>query len=318
MPKLKKSGKSPARTPQLIRQTDADYAATHNLYGLVDIRTKDDLEYTYTIAQQKREFELLEPKIGDINSKQSSNRIVLSNQPHYYEIEKNMWKDNKNGLRGYIVNNRKQHLDKYKNEYELTDKDILRGFKISGKHIGFTHFNPLWARWYVERYNIDSIYDPCGGWGHRLLGLSKISKYIYNDFDQRTVDGCKQITALLGITNTTFYCKDSSSFTPAETYDSVFTCPPYYNTETYNNKTFKSKDDYYNWWDKTVKCSLKPTVKFFSYVINHIYFEKLQNICEKNGLVYLADFQVGKALGHFSRSRHKMSKAEYLVVYKNK
>lgn len=313
--KPKKLGKSPARNIELINQLDEDYIKKNDVTKKTNILTKSDLDYSYTQKEQDREFELLQKRPGDISSKQYPNKIVLSNQPHYYEVEKKLWNDNKNNLRSTLVLNRKKHLDNYKNEYELTDKDVLRGFKISGKHVGFTHFNPLWIRWFIEHYNVKSIYDPCGGWGHRLLGANKIEKYIYNDFDPRTVDGCKAIAKNHSITNAIFYNEDSSKFTAAEEYEAVFTCPPYYNIEKYNNKSFKDKEDYKTWWDNTVKCCLKEGVKYFAYIINHTHYDMLKEACESNGLMFLDKHQVGKALGHFSRSINNSKKVEYLVVF---
>tara|TARA_R110002126_G_scaffold13626_4_gene58744 strand:- start:276 stop:1265 length:990 start_codon:yes stop_codon:yes gene_type:complete len=313
-----KSGKSPARTPALIAQMDAEFKANNKLFGLADIRTKDYLAYSYTKPEQDREFELVDKKPGDISSKQCSNKIVLTNQPHFYETEAKMWLDNKDNLRHTLVSNRKTHLDKFKNEYQLNDKEVLRGFKISGKHVGFSHFNPLWARWFIEEYDIKTLYDPCGGWGHRLLGVAnRIDKYIYNDFDSRTVDGCKQIAINHGITNAVFYNKDSASFIPKEKYSCVFTCPPYYNIETYKDTTFKNLDDYKQWWNNTVKHSLKDDVKTFAYVINHTHYDSLKEICESHGLVFKDKHEVGKALGHFSRSGKDPKKVEYLVVFEN-
>lgn len=279
-----------------------------------NILFKDILEYKYSKEECDREFELLLKKPGDIKSKQQSNKIVLTNQPHFYEIEKKIWEENSDGIRQWIVDNRKQYINK--DEYQLTDREVLRAFKISGKYIGFSHFNPLWTKWFIEQYNINRIYDPCGGWGHRLLGAVNIDQYIYNDFDPRTVEGCKRIANTYNINNTIFYNEDSSNFIPKESYDCVFTCPPYYNVETYNNKMFKNNEDYKNWWNNTIKCSVKDDVKWFSYIINHTYYNVLRECCESNGLVLENTFKVGNAYNHFSRAKKdEPKKMEFLVVF---
>ena len=57
---------------------------------------------------------------------------------------------------------------------------LLRGFKISGIHYGYSHFNPLIIKKFLEDTNAKICYDPCGGWGHRILGSMNIDKYIEN------------------------------------------------------------------------------------------------------------------------------------------
>ena len=61
---------------------------------------------------------------------------------------------------------------------------------------------------------------------------------------------------------------DSSLFVPNTKVDAVFTCPPYFNKETYNNKAFKSKEDFTLWWNKTVDNCLQTNCKYFAYIVN--------------------------------------------------
>ncbi|MBW2986724.1 very short patch repair endonuclease, partial [Candidatus Woesearchaeota archaeon] len=121
-------------------------------------------------------------KPGCFDGIPQQNRIVLMYQPHFYEREKELWKDEK--IRKKLIENRCKYLNKSENE--LTNNELLRGFKISGIVYGYSQFSPLWIKAFIEKYNVTSIYDPCAGWGHRLLGASKI-KYIANDIDERTV-----------------------------------------------------------------------------------------------------------------------------------
>lgn len=276
------------------------------------IRVKNDLTYDYTLEQQWNELTNLNKRKGSFElSSTAYNKIVLSNQPHYYEIEKRLWKENKNGLRDRLLKNRLKYI--YKNEFQINDKEILRGFKISGEYIGFTHFNPLWIKGFIDEYKINSIYDPTMGWGHRLLGSGEI-KYIGNDLDIRTYNGCEQIRKTFNLTNKILYNRDCSQFIPKEDYESVFTCPPYYNTEIYQNKRFKDIADYKQWWDKTIKCSLKPGVKYFAYVINHEYKTILEDICLNNNLELLKIYELGRRLNHFQANAN-VTKCEYLYVF---
>ena len=62
-----------------------------------------------------------------------------------------------------VIQNRMKYLEK--KECDLTPMDIILGFKRSGVYYGYSHFNPIWTKWFVDRYNIRNICDPCGGWG---------------------------------------------------------------------------------------------------------------------------------------------------------
>jgi hypothetical protein len=276
------------------------------------IRFQDDLTYDYTLDQQKKELINIHKKRGTFEASTSPyNKIVLSHQPHYYETEKRLWKENKNGLRDRLLANRLKYI--YKNEYQINEKEILRGFKISGEYIGFSHFNPLWIKGFIEKYNITSIYDPTMGWGHRLLGARDI-KYIGNDWDVRTYNGCKQICIDFDLKDKFLYNNDCSVFTPVEDYEAVFTCPPYFNTEIYDAKEFNDLSDYKDWWDKTIKCCLKPTTKYFAFVINHEYKDILNQVCTYNNLILLEEHALGRQLNHFQVNADVV-KGEFLCVF---
>jgi len=215
-------------------------------------------------------------------------------------------------MRRKLIENRIKYLNK--KEEELTDRNLLHGFKISGLHYGFSHFNPLVIKKFIEEYNIKSIFDATGGWGHRLLGAMDID-YIYNDIDERTVEGCKEIFKIFDFPNKNkvFYNEDASTFTPKEEYEAVFTCPPYYDLELYNHeKTSTNMYTEYNewlnkWWYGVVKSSLKSSVKYFAFVMNDRYSEDMLNICIKNGLKLIKEIVLFNRKSHFgSRTEEKL------------
>lgn len=158
---------------------------------------------------------------------------------------------------------------------ELTPIKLIKGFKISGIHYGYSMFNPVLAKWFIQRYNLENkiCYDPCGGWGHRLLGIAPfVKKYIYNDLSIHTLNGCKNIAKFCKLTNIDFYNEDAKTFNPNENYDFMFTCPPYYaenkNIEEYECDGFNSQEEYYDFitslYDKFIN---KESCKIFALVI---------------------------------------------------
>jgi thiamine kinase-like enzyme len=130
-----------------------------------------------------------------------------------------------------LIENRVKYLKK--DVSSLTHLDILNGFKRSGLFYGYSHFNPLWFKWFLNKFNVKICYDPTGGWGHRLLGALNIEKYIYNDLSMNTKLNVDRIIDFFKIKNVDTYCKDAKTFTPDDNFDAMFTCPPYFNVEKY-------------------------------------------------------------------------------------
>jgi len=279
------------------------------------------LEYKYSQKEINKEFNKLKNNKGSYNKNPCNNKIILTYQPHFFEYENYLYK-NDPIIRRKIIENRIKYLNKA--EYDLTDKEILRGFKISGIHNSFSHFSSYWIKAFIEEYNIKSIYDFCGGWGHRLLGAMNIN-YIYNDVDERTYKNCIFIFNDLDFPNKNkiFYNKDSSQFIPNQKYDAVFTCPPYYNTEEYNNKNtssilYNNYVDWLNkWWRASVKNSLINCNKYFSFVINNKYKYDMVKICKEENLKYTKEIKLGSInnLNHFQRSSKNIFKGEYLIIF---
>jgi hypothetical protein len=124
--------------------------------------------------------------------------------------------------------------------------DILNGFKRSGIYYGYSHFNPLWFKWFITEYNIKTCYDPCGGWGHRLLGSTDLDLYIYNDLSTSTYNNVNRIIEYFNIHNTVTYNNDAKTFIPTEQFEAMFTCPPYFNVEEYECGAFNNIEEYYS------------------------------------------------------------------------
>lgn len=231
----------------------------------------NNLIYAYTHDQCKREIELFKKREANYNSRVSSNRIIHTFQSHFFDKERELWQDK--SIQKKLIANRKKYL--FKDVF--TDREILRGFKISGIHIGYSHFSPLWLKKYVIDEGVKTIYDPCGGWGHRLIGASISNvNYIYNDLWDKSYNGCKQIAQFLNY-ECELYNYDCTKFTPVADYDCIFTCPPYSNVEIYNNKFFKSDEDYNTFLIEMFNQSIKPSVTKIGIVINDTYEQNVIN-----------------------------------------
>lgn len=232
------------------------------------VRQSQVLDYRYTKEQCLQEIKNYKKCPPSYDSVPTRNRVIHTFQPHFFHIEREMWKDDQ--IKKKIIENRKKYLGKDK----ISDREILRGFKISGAHIGYSHFSPLWLTKFIIDNNIKTIYDPCGGWGHRMIGCSLTgAEYIYNDKWDKTYNGCKKISSFLKYP-CVMYNNDCMSFIPDDQYDCVFTCPPYGNIEIYNNSPIKN---YNNFIRLMLQNSVKKSVKHIGIVINKTYKDVIVN-----------------------------------------
>lgn len=244
------------------------------------------------------------------------NKTILKYQwKEFYKNEIELWK--KPEIRRKLFKNRFQYIKK--SFGQISRKELLSGFKISGIYVGYSFHSPLWIKGFIEEYNINSIYDPCGGWGHRLLGsyCSGIN-YIYNDINSEVVENIIKMNKDLNY-NCKIYNNDASLFTPEDDYECVFTCPPYWKKEIYTSKGAEnlSYNDFLVWWDKLINSSLKSSVKYFAYIISNDLMNDMNKVCMKNGLelVEIKQLNNDSNYNHFERKQGS-NKSEALVIFK--
>lgn len=124
---------------------------------------------------------------------------------------------------------------------------VLAGFSITKLAPKVSVFNPILAKYIINKYlsNYSTIFDPFSGFSGRMLGCESLEKhYIGSDINQIHVDESNQIITELGLTHSAVSQKDIFSYDKSS-YECLFTCPPYYNKETYGNELeFKSCDQW--------------------------------------------------------------------------
>lgn len=231
----------------------------------------------------------------------------------FYKKELELWNDS--DIRTKLIQNRISYL--HKPEDELTDLDILRGFTISGIHKGFSSFSPMVIKNFIKDYTISSIYDPCGGWGHRLLGAWNI-EYWYNDFNPDLVDAVRRVFCYYDNDSAKKYfsCNDASTFIPNRTFDAVFTCPPYYDTEDYDFEGDSKNlvQGYQQWldiWWRGVVQRGKEVAPIFAYVISEKFADGMNRIVEEEGFHLIGSYQTS-----IKRKNHlNVSAEEFLYVF---
>ena len=284
----------------------------------IDLTQNPFLNFAYAEKDLKNEIKNIRNKKGTLDCPANYNKIILSYQKHFYDIEREMFQNEK--TRKFLLENRQKYL--FKDVEFLSPQEVLRGFRISGLHKGFSHFSPLWFKYFIEKYQIKSVYDPCGGWGQRLLGAHDLDMYIYNDLDPRTVEGCQNINEdflPLGDENKAiFYNEPAESFTPLEVYDAVFTCPPYFNKESYMGKSFKDLGDFTNWFYSVAKYSSDNfSTELIGIVMSDSYGSLIKIPYIQNGYDLVEESHIYSAKDHFSLGKETKNKTrEVLYVFK--
>lgn len=242
----------------------------------------NDLYYPYNRKKLQREFEYYLEKDETVLTPFVSHKneiVKFFQQDVFFKKEKEIWKNNSN-KKELLICNRLKYTGKTLEE--LTVDDILTGFKKSGIYYGYSHFNPMWFKWFITKYDSKICYDPCGGWGHRMLGASKLEKYIYNDFSRSTKCNVDSMIKYFGIENTVTYSEDARYFRPSEVFDSMFTCPPYFNVEHYECGDFKDITDFNNFIDSLFEVyHSREECKVFGIVLREDLLGKHVDYAEK-------------------------------------
>lgn len=279
------------------------------------------LDYQYPQDLLERELNNYYNNEGKYSKTPLYNRIILNYQSSFYKTEKELWGNPK--IRDKLIKNRFEYLSKRLED--ITIPEFLSGFKKSGIKVSYSHFSPYWIKTFIKEYDIKSVLDINGGWGHRYLGSLSIH-YIYNDTDPEKYKDIQKIHNFakekLDLPKKVFLNEDSSSYPFNENYeyDSVFTCPPYYNKENYpgiNSSTivYTNYFDWLNkWWRKSIKNTLHDKLRYFSFVISEKHKEDMKRICIEEGLIFGKELVIGKNNGSHLSSNKKNS--EYLVIFK--
>lgn len=188
----------------------------------------------------------------------------------FYKRELELWNSNplRNGkwgtVQAFLYANRYKYLNKL--PHELTDRMLLRSFRISGLHMGYTSFNSSLMRQVIEKYNVKSVYDPCAGWGERMMTCGKLGvSYEGCDINSELFEGYEKLYELIDGFKPVLHNNDSANQLVTGDADAIITCPPYKNIEVYseNGAENLSDEDFAAWWSEVAKnCSFSKAKVF--------------------------------------------------------
>lgn len=224
--------------------------------------------------------------------------------PVIYERELKMWNTNefiknKGYIQPFLFANRLKYI--HKTPEQITDLEIIRGLSYSGQVRAYTAFDNTLMKQFIKKYKPISIFDPCAGWGERLLTAACHNiPYKGQDINQKLKEPYRKLIDSYNLTKQSITIVDSS--TTKNKADCLFTCPPYFDTEIYteNGAENLDKEDFIKWWDKIIKNSDVNTIAF---QINQKYKTILTDIVIKNGYKLVEELKLQKQVSHFNKSK---------------
>ena len=228
----------------------------------------------------------------------------------FYKRELELW--NKNPLRhgkwgtvqAFLYANRYKYLNKL--PHELTDRMLLRAFRISGLHMGYTSFNSALMRQVIEKYNVKSVYDPCAGWGERMMTCGKLGvSYEGCDINSELFEGYAKLAELIDGFKPVLHNNDSANQLVTGDADAVITCPPYKDIEVYseNGAENLSDEEFAAWWSDVVKNCSFSKAKVFAVQTNQACRSVFADALEAQGWQLKAELVFdNNQKSHFHRS----------------
>ena len=191
-----------------------------------------------------------------------SNTIIRCYQKHFYDVKNHkgeslnsLW-TKENLIKAF------NNLDKPNYTVNSSLSEIIRRVKFNP----VTIYSPIMTKSILDKYNCRTIFDPCIGWGGRMVGTASFGSYEYIGCEPcvKTYEGLKNICNKLGI-NAEIHNKPVEDAINNEltdkTFDMLLTSPPYYDLEVYSNEDTQSINRYpsYQSW---IENFIKPIIEY--------------------------------------------------------
>lgn len=229
--------------------------------------------------------------------------------PVFYAEELALWQENPEvkgvSLHEFLYANREHYIGKSADE--LTDREILRGLNISGIHHGYTCFDSVLMDAVIEEWDVTSVYDPCAGWGERMLCCASHGiPYHGVDVNGALEWGYSAMVKEFGLVGCDFVNDDSSVSFPSGTYDAVITCPPYGPKEWYSDFGAENMDHdgFLRWWRHECDGAYDLGVRLLCFQINTAWRDPMLAIATGAGFSLVDELgYIAAKSSHFTRKK---------------
>lgn len=198
-----------------------------------------------------------------------SNKIIRKYMPHIYEVEDH---GGSNLLKLWTKENITkafQSLDKP----NATVNSNFSEFKRAIKFNPVTIYSPIMTKSIVRTLDCKTVFDPCIGWGGRMIGTTCLGKdYHYTGCEPftKTFNGLECMVEDMDLKDqVTIYNRGVETVLEEldnKKFDMCLTSPPYFDLEVYSHEetqSIKKYDTYEEWIDNFIK----PIIE---YVCTHV------------------------------------------------
>ena len=262
---IPKSELTPEQEPVL-------FATIKQLATAISANPDSILKEEYTVAERKKDWDALVKKTvldssGEVLAIDARSRpghkLLDHHMAHFWDVKN--WKGisvkglfTQANLEKALVTNVQMHSTPYRSE-------IRRMLIMTGGLGNVTKYRAVTAKSVVELYKAKSVFDPCIGWGGRMIGaIAAGASYIGCEPDPKTAQGLRGV---LGDIPQAYSSKAKIYETVAEeqvkkeqkgSYDMILTSPPYFNLELYTGGPQSTNT--WSTWDLWVENWLKPVI----------------------------------------------------------
>lgn len=243
----------------------------------------------------------------------------------FYARELQMWEADEvhrrkwGRLRARLLANRLHYLGRLP-ESAL---EVVRGLAISGEILSYSTFVNMAMTAVLDQYKPTSLYDPCSGWGERMLTCAQHGvTYTGTDISESVVAAHQSLIDRLGLNNVHVTLGDSATRDMrGGMHEMVLTCPPYGSTEVYTENGAENLGDeaFLDWWKHVVTMSIAPTTRVFAFQISELWRERMSAVVHSvlgDGWRCVDEIDASASRNHFQRSRSRqIHRGETMVVF---
>ena len=243
----------------------------------------------------------------------------------FYARELQMWEQDDvhhrkwGRLRARLLANRLHYLGRLP-ESAL---EVVRGLSISGEIRSYSTFINTAMMAVLDQYKPMSLYDPCSGWGERMLTCAQRGvTYTGTDISEAVVQAHQSLINRLGLTHADVTLGDSATRDMrGGSHEMVLTCPPYGDTEIYTKNGAENLDDeaFLEWWGSVVRMSVAPSTHVFAFQISEKWRQRMTDIAGQElgeGWRLADEIDASTSDSHFQRAQSTTKRrGETMVVF---
>jgi len=218
------------------------------------------------IKKKYKKLQEDESNIDEITAKKNGylNEIIRCYMPHIYEVG-----DHKgNNLINLWTKENIEHAFKLLDKPNYTVNSSFLEFLKRVKFTSVTIYSPIMTKSLIKELNCKTIFDPCIGWGGRMIGTTCLGNdYHYTGCEPftKTFYGLEKIVKDLQLeSQVELYNHPVENILESlnhKRYDMCLTSPPYFDLEIYSHEDTQSIKNYKT-YDEWIESFIRPIIDF--------------------------------------------------------